>query len=168
MFMDPAAMLDLIGYHEWATQIILDAASQLPPEKFTARVSTGSVRYDLRSILVHMLDTGITWRLALQGELQLPALQPEDFPDISNLRSAWAEERLRLVSYCRDLDDAGLNATYTYQFDNGPERERQVWQTLVHIVNHGTQHRSEAAMMLTAWGASPGDIDFNYYLHQRG
>ena len=40
---------------------------------------------------------------------------------------------------------------------------RPLWQCLAHVVNHGTQHRSEAAMMLTHWGQSPGELDLFYY-----
>ncbi len=36
------------------------------------------------------------------------------------------------------------------------------------MVNHGTQHRSEAAMMLTHWGQSPGELDLIYYPHEWG
>jgi uncharacterized damage-inducible protein DinB len=34
---------------------------------------------------------------------------------------------------------------------------------MVHVANHGTQHRSEVAAMLTAFGRSPGDLDALYF-----
>ena len=39
-----------------------------------------------------------------------------------------------------------------------------LWDMMVHVVNHGTQHRSEAAMALAAMGRSPGDLDFLDYV----
>jgi uncharacterized damage-inducible protein DinB len=45
-----------------------------------------------------------------------------------------------------------------YVFDGVP-----VWQMLVHVVNHGTQHRAEAAALLTAEGRSPGEFDLVNY-----
>jgi len=38
---------------------------------------------------------------------------------------------------------------------------------MVHQVNHGTQHRSEVAMILTRCGYSPGWLDFLYYMDVR-
>ncbi len=38
-----------------------------------------------------------------------------------------------------------------------------MWQMLVHVVNHGTQHRAEAAALLTAQGESPGELDLINY-----
>jgi uncharacterized damage-inducible protein DinB len=46
-------------------------------------------------------------------------------------------------------------------------RERTLWRCLVHVVNHGTQHRSDAAVMLTNFGQSPGGIDFTLFLNKR-
>ena len=39
-----------------------------------------------------------------------------------------------------------------------------LWQALAHVVNHGTQHRSEVAALLTAAGHSPGDLDMVDYI----
>jgi uncharacterized damage-inducible protein DinB len=39
-----------------------------------------------------------------------------------------------------------------------------VWQMLAHVINHGTQHRSEAAALLTTAGRSPGELDMIVYL----
>ena len=46
--------------------------------------------------------------------------------------------------------------------------ESLLWHYLVHVVNHGTQHRSEAAALLTEYGQSPGDLDFLIFLEATG
>ena len=39
-----------------------------------------------------------------------------------------------------------------------------IWQMLLHVLNHGTQHRAEAAALLTAEGRAPGDLDLIDYV----
>jgi uncharacterized damage-inducible protein DinB len=167
MNMEPSDILDMIGYHEWATQVVLDTAENLSSDQFTSPLDGLGGRTDLRSILVHTLDSGISWRHVLEGAEQTPRLCTEDFQDISAIRRAWALERSRLLQWCHALDFDRLNSAHIIEKEGAPPRMHLVWQTLLHIVNHGTQHRSEAALILSALGHPPGDLDYSYYLEQR-
>lgn len=70
-------------------------------------------------------------------------------------------------TYLDGLHDDDLTGIVRYQGDAGVWRERLLWHCLFHIVNHGMQHRSEAAALLTSYGQSPGDIDFTLFLNER-
>ena len=41
-----------------------------------------------------------------------------------------------------------------------------LWQQMTHQVNHATQHRSEAAVLLTRHGRSPGGLDLLFFVDE--
>ena len=71
---------------------------------------------------------------------------------------SWAEEHARLLEYVGSLDEHALQQALTQEWDEGPVSFPR-WLVLAHVVNHGTQHRSEMARYLTECGHSPGDLD---------
>ena len=70
------------------------------------------------------------------------------------------------MAFVENVTDERLNNRFSYTSTQGDPYERILWHTMVHLVNHGTQHRAEAAVLLTDFGHSPGDIDLVYFLNE--
>jgi uncharacterized damage-inducible protein DinB len=158
-------LLTLYEYNNWANGQILSAATQVSQEQFTAP-STHSLG-SLHSILLHALDTEYGWRVRCQHDQGSPILSEADFPNVHTLGQRWKEEQAAMRAYLASLGDDDLTNLVRYTTDNGEKRERVLWHCLFHVVNHGTQHRSEAAALLTEYGQSPGDLDFTVFLNER-
>ncbi len=147
----------LFDYSYAATGRILDAASRLTTEEFTAPPPLrGAV--SLRHTLVHILDAEQSWRegLRTRGANEATELAPEAFPDVATLARAWHADEAKMRAWLDNIDDTDLSKP---AFE-----DVKVWMCLAHVLNHSTQHRSEAAVTLTHWGQSPGELDLTFYL----
>ena len=153
-------------YNDWANHLILTKSAQVTPEQFVAPTthSFGS----LHGTLVHTLDSEWSWRFAVESNAWTTVeLKPEDFPTIAAVRERWAEEEAAWHAYLNGLTDADMTNIVRYDLPEGGFRQRVLWNCLYHVVNHGMQHRSEAAHMLTQYGQSPGGLDFTRFLNER-
>lgn len=156
----------LYDYNYWANGKMITAAAKLTHEQFIAPTSHnyGS----LRGTLVHLLDTEYGWRMLCQHNTFAPDLNEADYPTLEVVAQRWREEEKAMRDYLRSLTDQDLTGVIRYTIPDGQTRERILWHCLLHVVNHGTQHRSEAAAILTSDGQSPGDMDFTLFLTLRG
>jgi uncharacterized damage-inducible protein DinB len=139
---------DLFAFDRWATERLLAVLDGIDDPTWSATQVVDE--RGLGGILVHHLGATQRWRhgLAEDGIESRPEKGPLPSPD--GLRAAWAEEFAAIDAWLAGVDDAWLARD-----DEGV----RFWQMLVHVVNHGTQHRSEAAAILTEAGRSPGDLD---------
>lgn len=149
----------LIAYNFWANNRILETCERISTDAFTQPISPDPGWGSLRGILVHTLDTEYGWRSALQGAQATQILDASDFADIAALKARWMEEQAAWSDYVAGLSDETINAIV-----GDGAHARVLWKTIVHVVNHGTQHRSEAAAVLTSFGQSPGELDFDLFL----
>jgi uncharacterized damage-inducible protein DinB len=154
----------LYQYNRWANARILGAAAKISLAQFLA--PTTFPHGDLRRTLVHTLFAEWIWRLRWQGSPPNVRLKPEDFPTIAHLTTRWLEEEMKLMAFVDGLTERRLKAEFDYISTEGEAHRRVVWETMAHLVNHGTQHRSEAAAMLTAMGQAPGDLDLIVFLNE--
>jgi len=156
-------------YNYWASKRILDAAAKVTGEQFLA---PGEYPFGgLRGTLVHILDAEYGWRGLFQaGSLEnfSDALKAEDFPTYQSLADRFQLEEKAMLAYINRLKDEDMTSHVRYTTDEGVHRDRILWHCLLHVVNHGTQHRSEAAAILTSMNASPGDLDFTVFLNETG
>lgn len=156
----------LYDYNYWANARVLQAATKVGREQFIApaRLSQGS----LRGALAHTLGTEVVWRLRFQEGVSLSALPAEaDFPTLEALKARWADEERKMRGFLASLTDNALAAKLTYKNTKGVPFQNVLWHVLLHVVNHGTQFRGEAAVALTEYGQSPGNLDLLAFVRER-
>lgn len=164
--MKKAEILTLFAYNEWANDRVLAAAAQVTPEELfaPAELSHGS----LMGALVHILAAEVVWRQRIAaGDSPSRLLTENDFATLEALGARWQEEREAMRTYLQGLSDEALAAQIRYTTTTGVAHENTLWHLLVHVVNHGTQFRAEAAVALTSYWHSPGDLDFIAFLRQQ-
>ena len=151
----------LFAYDRWATRRVLTVLGGLDPAVWTRTQIVGDL--GLGEILVHHLGASQRWRTQFeaQGDAgEMPELEGEPLPAIDQLRELWRTEWAAVDTWLPTVTDGFVGHVH----EGIP-----VWQMLVHVVNHGTQHRAEAAALLTAEGRSPGELDLiNYAEEQAG
>jgi uncharacterized damage-inducible protein DinB len=158
-------ILTLYEYNYWANARILSAATNVSEAQFTAPASLS--HGSLRGTLVHILSAEWVWRKRCQEGASPSTLLPEtDFPTLETLRLRWQTEEQAMRSFLARLHDEDLDRLVSYRTTRGTPFENTLWHLLVHVVNHGTQFRSEAAVLLTGYGQSPGDLDFIVFLRE--
>ena len=160
--MNKQDILLLYQYNQWANAKILTAAANLTQEQFVAPASFP--HGGLRGTLVHTLSAEWIWRTRWEGSSPTSVLKLEDFPTFEFLRARWMEEERRLMAFVSTVTDERLNSTFDYKNTSGKPFTKTLWHAMTHLVNHGTQHRTEAAAMLTDLGHSPGDIDLIFFV----
>ena len=154
---------DFYAYNAWANNRILDRAGRLDRDQFlSADDGTGSIR----DTLAHTLWAQWIWLQRWLGNSPRRPWDAEEFPDVTSLRQRWNEVERESNDYLARLDEAELARPLSYVNLKGERWVYPLWQQLMHQVNHATQHRSEVALVLSAWGFSPGWLDFLYFIDE--
>lgn len=164
-----AGLVDVVrlmyGYNTWANERIMAQAAVLTPQQY---VAPGSASFSsVRDTLVHTMSGQAIWLSRWQGRGNFPLHDPNDYPDLEALRAHWRDIDAKTHAFVAGLDEAALNQILHYRNSQDEPMAYPLWQVLLHQVNHGTQHRSEVAALLTQYGHSPGQMDVPIYLGSR-
>lgn len=160
--MNADAFRHFYEYHLSENHKVWEHAAHLTPEQFTQDVkySHGSVRDQI----VHLMDCEDVWFSELQGvEPAEPAAAVEgDDRDVLRVRWDGIEQKLR--RYLAGLRDEMLSTTPIQE----PEEDRDliVWQVLLHVANHATDHRAQLLRVLNDLGLQTGYQDYIFHVYE--
>jgi uncharacterized damage-inducible protein DinB len=132
----------------------------LTDEQLTQNVgySHGSVRNQI----VHVMSVDDTWFSGLRG-VEIPdSLDPDTFVDRNTIRVQWDAVEQRMRDYLAELRDDML---FEKPFAEGEDKDLIVWQVLLQVANHGTDHRAQLLRLLSDMGVKTVSQDYIFYAY---
>lgn len=165
--MGPEDMVALYEYNAWADRRVLEAASALTREQFTKQM--GSSFSSVRDTLAHIYGVEWLWLERFQGRSPMAIPDDSGFADIAKLKASWAAFETRLLNFVRGLTQEDLERVMEYKTMKYGVYRNPLWQSMQHLVNHGTYHRGQITTMLRQLGAQPILTDLmHFYREQAG
>ncbi|MFN2126707.1 MAG: DinB family protein [Anaerolineales bacterium] len=160
--MDANAFRHFYDYHFTENRNLWDAyIPSLTIEQFTQDFgySHGSVRNQI----VHLISVDDTWFSGLRGAEIPEPLNPADFNDRKIIRTYWNQVEQKMHDYLSTLRDDML---FEKPFKEGEDKDLILWQVLLHVVNHGTDHRAQVLRLLTDLGIRTVSQDYIFYVYE--
>ena len=160
--MNAEAIHHFYGYHFAENRALWERyVTRLTAKQFTQLLAYahGSVRDQV----LHLMDVDDIWFSELQGVEALepaPAAQGDDRAALRAPRDT-IEQRMR--AYLAAVQDETLPTQPIQE----PEEDRalRVWQVLLHVVNHGTDHRAQLLRSLHDLGLETHSQDYIFYVY---
>jgi len=160
--MNANAFRHFYEYHFSENRKIWDTyITSLSHAQFTQNVdySHGSVRNQI----VHIMSVDDTWFSGLRG-VEIPeSLIPANFDDRDIIRAHWDNVEQNIRDYLAKLRDDML---FEKPFTDGEDKDLILWQVLLHVGNHGTDHRAQLLRLLNDLGVKTGPQDYIFYAYE--
>lgn len=140
-----------IEYHIDMSRRVWDSIDSISEEEFLAddAYSRGSIR----NLMVHLASVDRRWLTGLKNLEDVAHLKFEDYTTRAQTREVFETVTKDLANYAPTLTDEELNSP-------NEKIQEPRWQILLHIINHGTDHRSTVLQRLHEFGAPTFDQDF--------
>jgi uncharacterized damage-inducible protein DinB len=149
------------NYHFAENRRIWDYVSQLSHQQFAqpANYSHGSVRDQI----VHLMNVDEGWFTELRGAEPPEPFPPANVDDRELIRARWDSIEQGMRGYLAELRDDMLPGKPIKESDE--VWDLILWQVLLHVVNHGTDHRAQILRSLNDLGVETSSQDYIFYVY---
>jgi uncharacterized damage-inducible protein DinB len=119
----------------------------------------------IRDQVIHLMDVDDVWFSELRGTAPAAPTPAASDDDRNQLRAHWDEVEQNMRAYLAELRDEMLSTKPITE----PEEDKNlfVWQVLIHVVNHGTDHRAQLLRALNDLGVKTTSQDFIFHVFDR-
>ncbi len=147
-----AGLSDFFKYNLWANLRLLDQCVQLSDVQLDATLN--GVFGNIRATVMHLIGSEAGYVRALTGSFPLPQLDYQaDFPGFEDLRRRATLSGEMLITVAAQNDHDRI-----LRLDNGTY-DVPAMNVLIQVINHGIDHRSQIATLLSHQGITPVDLD---------
>ena len=163
--MSPDEIRPLFDYNAWANRRSLSAAEKLTAEQFTKPM--GSSFSSVRDTLAHIYGAEWIWLERFQGHSPSALPNVSQFPDVQTLRETWLVNEERLLAFVAELSQSDLDRQLEYKTLKYGVYSNPLWQSMLHVVNHGTYHRGQVTTLLRQHGVQSILLDLMHFYRER-
>jgi uncharacterized damage-inducible protein DinB len=149
-----------IDYTVWASRRILDAAASLTPEELIR--DFGTADKSVLGTMLHIWGGDLVWIERMHGT-SLTKRPYDEHATLATLQAEWPRVWERWQNYVALLTEESAEADIVYTTFKGLPYRTPVWQIVLHVVNHGTHHRGQAAGFIRTLGKTPPVLDIIEY-----
>ncbi len=161
--MKPESVREFFSYDQWAFERVWNCITQLKDEQFITPVDYS--RGSIRNQVVHMMSATQRWVLRMQRAPMPDRLVFEDFPTEAVTRAKWDEIQRQTMDYVTSLSQTELDETIHWEIADRGAAENRRWEILLHMANHGTDHRAQILAILNQhFGIQTVEQDMILYL----
>ena len=163
--MDVRTIQQLYDYNYWAHARVWSCVLQLSPEQLHQHFdySIGSIHDQL----VHTMSAENIWFSRIEGNSSAGMYAPTDFPTLESIRIQWDSIEQCVRDYLTTLTSDMLAGNLVYQRTNGEPYKTPLAGLLLHLVNHGTDHRAQTLALIDRAGGETIEQDLIFYLREQ-
>jgi uncharacterized damage-inducible protein DinB len=111
---------------------------------------------------VHVFAADRIWLARIRGAPAATFVTDADY-HLAVLQKDWPALMDDWKQWAAGLSDDTAQAVISHSDLRGNVWQQAVWQIVLHVVNHGTHHRGQAAGFLRAMGHTPPPLDLVRY-----